>query len=79
MSVSLFHIPVTSCVVQLLKGYLVFLIFFFFFGEEVGLISFVPQGLSGMGRLQTENMNTQHTCGHNHSNSMSMMKKIKQM
>lgn len=64
MSVSLFHIPVTSRVVQLLKGYdLVF--WNFFWGGGRGLISFVPQGLSGMGWLHAENVHAQHARDHN--------------
>lgn len=60
MSVSLFHIPVTSHVVQLLKGYhLVFWIFFFLKGVW-GLISSVPEGLSGMGWLHRENVQARH-------------------
>lgn len=74
MSVSLFHIPVTSRVVQLLKGYdLVFWNFFFFWC----LISFVPQGLSGMGWLHTENVHAQHARDHSRFSPIPVMEKKK--
>lgn len=40
-----------------------------------GLISFVPQGLSGMGWLHTENVHAQHARDHNRFNSIPVKKK----
>lgn len=41
----------------------------FFFWKWGGLISFVPQALSGMGWLHTENVHAQHACDHNRFSS----------
>lgn len=65
MSVSPFHIPVTSRVVQLLKGY--DLVFWILFGGA--------KFLSGMGWLQAENVHAQHARDHNRFSSIPVLKK----
>lgn len=42
------------------------------------MISFVPQALSGMGWLHTENVHAQHACDHNRFSSIPVMEKKEQ-
>ncbi len=42
------------------------------------MISFVPQGLSGMGWLHAENVHAQHARDHNRFSSIPVMKKRKE-
>lgn len=39
------------------------------------LISFMPQALSGMGWLHTNNVNAKHACDHDYFSSIPIMKK----